>query len=121
MTTRNKTRGKCANQQDLFCYICREYTKKEKGRDISDVDKGPYLAYFGVKIGYQDKAWAPYIVCKTCTEYLRQWNKEKRRSPIIWREAINHFDDCYFCLTKIIGINKNNRRNWTYPDLPLTR
>ena len=33
----------------------------------------------------------------------------------------NHFDDCYFCLTKIIGINKNNRRNWTYPDLPSAR
>ena len=37
---------------------------------------------------------------------------------MIWRELANHFNDCYFCLTKIIGINKNN---WTYPDLPSAR
>ena len=36
MRTRNETRGKCANQQDLFCYICGEYTKKEQKIDISD-------------------------------------------------------------------------------------
>ena len=85
--------------------------------------KKAYLAYFGVKIGDQDKAWAPHIVCEKCTEHLRQWNKRKRRSlkfgvSMIWRELANHFDDCYFCLTKIIGIKKNNCRNWTYPDLP---
>jgi len=41
--------------------------------------KRAYLAYFGVKIGDQDKAWVAHIVCKTCTEHLRQWNKGKRR------------------------------------------
>ena len=85
--------------------------KKEQRRDIFDVIKKAYLAYFGVKIGDQDKAWAPHIVCKICTEHLRQWNKGKRRSlkfgvSMIWREPTNHFDDCYFCLTKITGIKK---------------
>lgn len=38
--------------------------------------------------------------------------------PMIWREQQNHFDDCYFCLVKIVGINRNK---WTYPDAPSAR
>ena len=45
MRTRNETRGKCANKQDLFCYICGEHTKKEQRRDISDVDKRAYMSW----------------------------------------------------------------------------
>ena len=47
-----------------------------------------------------------------CVKYVRQWNKGRRRSlkfgvHMIWRKPANHFDDCKFCLNKIIGINKN--------------
>ncbi|QQP40042.1 Uncharacterized protein FKW44_013952 [Caligus rogercresseyi] len=39
-------------------------------------------AYFKVKLGNQDKSWAPYTVCKTCVEYLRRsgfrWYGESR-------------------------------------------
>ncbi|GBL92366.1 hypothetical protein AVEN_174668-1 [Araneus ventricosus] len=40
---------------------------------------------------------------------------------MVWREPQNHFDDCYFCLVNINGINRNNRSKWTYPDLVSAR
>ena len=40
---------------------------------------------------------------------------------MIWREPINHFDDCYFCTAKITRINKNNRQKRKYPDLASAR
>lgn len=30
---------------------------------------------------------------------------------------MNHFDDCYFCIINITGINRNNRNKWTYSNL----
>jgi hypothetical protein len=40
---------------------------------------------------------------------------------MVWREPKNHFDDCYFCIVNIIGINRNNRDKWSYPGLPSAR
>jgi len=92
--------------------VCGEYTLKENRKTISDFVKRVYFGYFGVGLGDQDKIWAPHIVCKTCTEHLRQWSNGKRSLkfgiPMVWRELINHFDDCYFCILNIIGINRNN-------------
>jgi len=34
-----------------------------------------YNAYFEVKLGDQNKLWAPRIVCKACVESLRKWTK----------------------------------------------
>lgn len=116
------SRRSCANHPDVFCYICGEYTLKEHRKTISDFVKRAYLGYFGVKLGDQDKTWAPHVMCKTCLEHLRQWSNGKRRSlkfgvPMVWREPINHIDDCYFCLVNITGLNRKNRSKWTYPDL----
>lgn len=71
---------------------------------------------------FQCKPWIRNVVCKTCYEHLRQWKQGKRNSlkfgiPMIWREPKNHVDDCYFCKVNIIGINRNNRKNWAYPNL----
>lgn len=84
--------------------------------------KRAYHQYFGMKIGHQEKAWAPHMVCKTCTEYLRQWTKGNKRClkfgiPMVWREPTNHVTDCYFCAIDVTGINRNNRRSLQYPDL----
>ena len=38
--------------------------------------------------------------------------------PMIWHEPPNHFDDCYFCMTKLVGYNKKNRKNILYPSIP---
>ena len=62
-----------------------------------------------MKLGDQDKAWAPHMVCKSCTECLRQWSKSKKTSlkfgiPMVWREPRNHVSDCYFCAIDVTGL-----------------
>ena len=37
---------------------------------------------------------------------------------MIWREPANHVDDCYFCMTNLVGYNKKNRKNILYPPIP---
>ena len=36
---------------------------------------------------------------------------------MIWREPRNHYDDFYFCVVKINGINPGNRSKYSYPNL----
>lgn len=122
----SSSRKSCINHPDVFCYICGEYTSQENRKTITDFVKRAYIGYFGVKLGDQDKTWAPHVVCKTCTEHLRQWTTGKRRClkfgiPMVWREPKNHYDDCYFCVVNINGINRNNRSKWTYPNLESAR
>ena len=73
MATSSRTRRRCVNGPDVFCYMCGEYTLEHNRKPISDFVKQAYLAYLKVKLGDQDKSWAPHIVCKTCIEHLRQW------------------------------------------------
>jgi len=47
---------------------------------ISHFVRKAYLTYFDLKIGDQDKGWAPHIVCRICTESLWHWTCGKRRS-----------------------------------------
>jgi len=47
-------------------------------------------AYFGVKLGDQDKSWASHKVCYVCVEDLRKWSKVKKKAfrfgvPVVWR------------------------------------
>ena len=79
-----------------------------------------------MKLGDQDKAWAPHMVCKSSTKCLRQWSKGKKTSlkygiPMVWREPRNHVSDCYFCAIDVTGINRKNRKILKYPDLELAR
>ena len=65
--------------------------------------KQTYYSYFKLKLGDQDKSWAPHTVCKTCIETLRSWTQQKKVQmkfgiPMVWREQKNHIDDCYLCM-----------------------
>ncbi|GFV59594.1 uncharacterized protein TNCV_4259871 [Trichonephila clavipes] len=80
------TRG-CVNSPNCFCYICGSYTVKEQQRNISNFVQKVYFAYFGVKLGDQDKSWAPHVVCSVCIEELRQWKDISY--PTIIRSAIH--------------------------------
>ena len=81
-----------------------------------------YFAYFGCKIGDQDKPWAPHYCCSERTKKLNLWFSGKKQSvefavPMIWREQIDH-TDCYFCITEIEGYTiKKIRKKIKYPDL----
>ena len=84
--------------------------------------KKAYLSYFKMKLGDQDKSWAPHAVCKTCVEMLRSWTQGKNVQmnfgiPMIWREQKNHVDDCYFCLINMKGYNRKNKHHVSYPNL----
>ena len=85
--------------------------------------KKAFLAYFGVKLGDQDKNWAPHQICRTCVENLRQWTKQKRQTigfavPMVWREQANHVGDCYFFMTNVAGFTSKSKGNTQYPNLP---
>ena len=120
------TRKSCRNRPDIFCYICGEYTLVPNRNPVTTFIKQTYHAYFGMKLGDQEKAWAPHMVCKSCTEYLRQWSKGKKTSLkfgilMVWREPKNHVSDCYFCAIDVSGINRRNRNVLKFPDLESAR
>ncbi|ESO01734.1 hypothetical protein HELRODRAFT_174719 [Helobdella robusta] len=119
-------RRSCKNKPDVFCYICGEYTLVHNRNQVTCFIKRAYHAYFGIKLGDQDKDWAPHMVCKACTVYLRQWTKGKKTClkfgiPMVWREQRNHDTDCYFCSIDLTGINRKNRSSLEYPDLQSAR
>jgi hypothetical protein len=116
------TRG-CINSPDIFCYICGQFVIKKQRRNITDFVKKAYYAYFGMKVGDQDKSWAPHKVCCICVEELRQWTQGNKKSllfgiPMIWREPGNHHDDCYFCSCNVQGYNSKNKKGICYPNMP---
>ena len=119
------TRRSCRNKPDMFCYICGEYTIAPNRKPVTSFIRRAYHAYFGIKLGDQDKAWAPHMVCKACTETLRGWTNGKRSLnfgiPMVWREPTNHVTDCYFCAVHVTGINRKNRGSLKYPDLQSAR
>ena len=125
-STSTSARRSCKHKPDLFCYICGEFTLAGKRNQATPFIKHAYYSYFGIKLRDQDKVWAPHIVCKSCTEYIRLWTKGKKSSlkfgiPMIWREPTNHVTDCYFCAIDLTGINRKNRSSLTYPDLDSAR
>lgn len=114
----------CVNSADNFCYVCGEVTFSSQKQQITPLIRKAYQFYFGCKIGDQDKAWAPHIICNTCASNLRNWINGKRRSmpfavPMIWREPSDHIKDCYFCMVSPIkkGISRKKKRTLIYPNI----
>ena len=74
-----------------------------------------------MRLGDQDKLWAPHIVCKSCVELLRSWTKNGRHLkfgiPMVWRERKDHVTDCYFCMNNMRGFNMYKKKTWIYPNL----
>ena len=60
---------------------------------------------------------------KTCGERLRQWTSGTSHSmgfgiPILWREATNHVDNCYFCSINMKGVNIEKPKSLSYKCFP---
>ena len=111
----------CVNDADNFCYICGKFTPQDLRKSITDRLKLAYKLYFKVKLGDQDKSWAPHVSCSSCYSLLTQWLNGKKKkmafwSPMVWREQKDHFTDCYFCMTKISGFSKKTKSKIKYPD-----
>jgi len=77
-----------------------------------------------VKLGDQEKKWAPHIVCKSCVIRLGGWINRKGMAmpfavPMVWMEPSNHTSDCYFCLTPPVAIGMNRKKQRIdYPNIP---
>lgn len=37
--------------------------------------------------------------------------------PMLWREPRIHHEDCYFCVTNVVGLNRQKQNSWKYPSL----
>lgn len=114
---------KCVNNANNFCYVCGEITFKSQKRTFTQLVRRAYELYFGVKVGDQEKSWAPHICCKTCLTLLTGWLKGTKRHmrfavPMVWREPKDHATDCYFCITNIQGIGPKSKHTVQYPNLP---
>lgn len=114
----------CKRSADSFCYICGELMVERQKRNITTFVRQVYLAYFGIRVGNQNKTWAPHFVCQTCVEGLRRWSKGQQHAfrfgvPMIWREPQNHTDDCYFCSDGMssTGFNAKNKKKIIYVDM----
>jgi hypothetical protein len=83
-----------------------------------------YCAYFGVKLGGQDKSCAAHRVCCVCVEDVGKWSKGKKKAfrfgvPMIWREPENHSDYCNFCCCDPKGYISKNKKVILYLNFPL--
>ena len=79
-----------------------------------------------MKMGSQDKSWAPHFCCGSCRSTLEGWMRGSRKCmplaiPRIWKEPTNHHDDCYFCMVDISKYKKTkDRKKIPHPNIPLS-
>ena len=120
-------KGPCKISSDCFCYVCGCYiSPQQKKHKVTPETKFliAYVTYFGMKMGNQDKSWSPHFCCGSCRSSLQGWMRGSRKCisfaiPRIWREPINHYDDCYFFMVHISKFRKT--KNWkkiVHPSIP---
>jgi hypothetical protein len=73
---------------------------KKHQRNITSFIRKVYCACFGVKLGDQDKSWAPHKVCYVCVENLKKLSKGKKKAfrfgiPMTWKEQKSHMIDIF--------------------------
>ena len=72
----------CKVSSDFFCYVCGYYiSQRQKKHKIIPETKFfiAYEAYFGMKMGDQDKSWAPHFCCGSCRSTLEGWMRGSRK------------------------------------------
>ena len=71
--------------------------------------------YSGVKIGDQNKLFAPLVRSKTSVENLRDRRNGKKSIPfailMVFREGKDQNTDYYFCRINQKGITRKNKQN----------
>lgn len=117
----NMSKSKCKNSANVFCNICGKFCISSQRRDISENTKTYYELYFGRVIQNPDENWVPDIACKSCEVNLSLWWNGTRAQmpfavPMIWKKPRNHRNDCYFCMTNVVGFSAKNKHKINYPD-----
>ena len=77
-----------------------------------DFVKKAYQAYFGFKLGHQDKPFAPH------SSRNKKRNSMLFGAPMVWRKGTDHITDCYFCMANLKDINRKNKHHVQYLDVP---
>ena len=54
---------KCKNSPVKFCYVCGKVIFSDQQCTITTLVKSLYCGYFGIRLGNQDKSFAPHTVC----------------------------------------------------------
>jgi hypothetical protein len=116
------SRQGCINNPDKFCFICGKFVPMKQRRNVTAFVKKACHAYFGTKLGDQEKIWAPHKACRTCIEQLQQWMNGERNSlpfaiPMVWHKPSDHRNNCYFCSCSVKGYNTKNKTEITYPNI----
>ena len=119
-------RRQCRNKPDVICYTCGTYMMAKYRFNVRNFTKRAYEAYFGIKLGDQDKSRALHKMCKHCTETLPLWTQGKVSSmrfgvSMVWIEPKNHHDDCYFCMVDMSGWNQQKNKGWYHLDIECAR
>ena len=75
-----KKRG-CANDLHYlyFCYICSSFVAEAQRQTVTKFVKNVYYAYFGIKLGDQDKTWATHKACSSYVASLHRWSNGKQK------------------------------------------
>ena len=117
----------CKISSDCFCYVCGYYisTQQKKHKVIPETKFFlAYETYFAMKMGEQDKSWAPHFCSGSCRSTLEEWMRRSCKCMLfaisrIWKEPTNHHDDCYFCMVDIFKYKKTKtRKKIVYPSIP---
>ena len=81
----------CKISSDCFCYVCGYYiSPRQKKHKVIPETKFfiAYETYFGIKMGDQDKTWAPH--CKEVIQYILVFfvcGIIERMSSITWSKT----------------------------------
>lgn len=122
----------CNKSSDTFCYICGKYTTISDRRKITSQVRIQYKDYFKIEVQHQGKCWVPHIICNNCRLILNKWARKEAgrhftfKSPMIWRDPVDHETNCYICSTNIYGYSKRNKDATAYATVdsvtvPVTR
>ncbi|KRY76823.1 hypothetical protein T4A_5907 [Trichinella pseudospiralis] len=81
---------KCLSNPDSFFHICGSFVVKSK-RQKTDFVKKAYFAYFVIKLGDQDKTWAPHIEVaeKPALTVTLKWSMEIHLSYLFTQCELN--------------------------------
>ena len=95
----------------IFAVIFKQRKK------IPKIFSKAYKEYFNLTL-YVNK-WSPNYSCSVCYTSLLKWSSGSQEHPsfavpMLWKEPTID-GDCYFCMSKTMGVNKKKQKNCDYP------